>query len=108
MSRSLSRLWLWRAPAVLASLAGILFATGFFLALRGWLGEPLGEPPPPPSASTAPVKRPGRHFLLTLGDSLARGTGDESGKGFAADVLEAIRKKGPSDAANLAVNGAES
>lgn len=104
----LSRFWVWRAPAALASLAGLVFLAGFVLALRGTLGEPVGGPPPPPASAGTPVKPSGRSFLLVLGDSLARGTGDETGKGFAADVQEALRKRGPLDAANVAVNGAES
>ncbi|HJW14287.1 MAG TPA: GDSL-type esterase/lipase family protein [Thermoanaerobaculia bacterium] len=108
MRLSLSRLWLWRAPAVLGSLAALLFAAGFVLALRGSLGEPVGEPPPSPRSKSVPVKKGGRRFLLVLGDSLARGTGDESGKGYAADVFEFVKKNGAADMANLAVNGAES
>jgi lysophospholipase L1-like esterase len=104
----LSRFWLWRVPAAIAGLAALLFLAGFGLALRGSLGEPLGGPPPLPPSGSTPVKAPGRGLLLVLGDSLARGTGDETGKGFATDVLESLKKKGPADMANLAVNGAES
>ena len=104
----LSRLWLWRIPAAIAGLAALLFAAGFVLALRGTLGEPVGGPPPPPASAGLPVKAAGRSFLLVLGDSIARGTGDESGKGFASDVAEALKKRGPLDTANIAVNGAES
>jgi lysophospholipase L1-like esterase len=43
-----------------------------------------------------------------VGDSLARGTGDETGRGFVLDVLDFLRRTGPTDLANLAVNGAES
>ncbi|MEO8431731.1 MAG: GDSL-type esterase/lipase family protein [Acidobacteriota bacterium] len=103
-----SRLWLWRLPALVAAAATLLFAGGFSLALRGTLGRPIGAAPPPPSAAAALVKPPGRRLLLVLGDSLARGTGDETGRGFAADVLDALRKRGPADVANLSVNGAES
>ena len=106
--RAVSRWWLWRLPAALASLAGLTFALGFVFALRGSLGEPIGEPPPAPAAKSAPVKKAGRRFLLVLGDSISRGTGDEAGNGYAADVAEAIRRRGPADVANLAVNGAES
>lgn len=108
MSFKLSRFWLWRVPAAIASLAGLLFLAGFILALRGSLGEPVGGPPPSPASGSAPVKSPGRRFVLVLGDSLARGTGDETGKGFAGDVLESLKKRGPVEMANLAVNGAES
>jgi lysophospholipase L1-like esterase len=108
MARSLSRLWLWRLPAAIAVLAALLFAAGFVLALRGSLGEPVGEPPAPRASKEARVKPPGRRLLLVLGDSLARGTGDETGKGFASNVLESVKKAGAADMANLAVNGAES
>lgn len=104
----LSRWWLWRLPAVLGGLAALVFAAGFVFALRGSLGEPLGEPPPAPASQSAPVKKAGRRFLLVLGDSISRGTGDEAGKGYAADVADAVRKRGATDVANLAVNGAES
>lgn len=104
---TLSRFWLWRAPAVVAGLAAALFVAGFVLALRGTMGEPVGGPPPP-LASAGTVKTAGRRFLLVLGDSLARGTGDETGKGFASDVFETLKKGRPADMANLAVNGAES
>jgi lysophospholipase L1-like esterase len=109
MARSLSRLWLWRLPAAIAVLAALLFAAGFFFALRGSLGEPVGEPPAAPAAAKqSRVKTPGRRFLLVLGDSLARGTGDETGKGYASYVLESVKKAGATDMANLAVDGAES
>ena len=108
MRRISSRLLLWRLPAVIATLAALAFGFGFVFALKGTLGEPLGDEPPPPALKSPPVKKSGRRFLLVLGDSIARGTGDENGKGFAADVADAVRKRGPADVANLAVNGAES
>lgn len=108
MTRNLSRVWLWGFPAAVGGAAALLFAVGFCLALAGSLGEPLGEPAPAPAAPTTPVKTAGHRFLLVLGDSLARGTGDETGNGFAADVLRSLRKSGAVDMANLAVNGAES
>jgi lysophospholipase L1-like esterase len=107
MWRTSSRWWLWRVPAAVGSVAALAFALGFVFALRGTLGEPVGEPPPP-AAKASPVAKHGRRFLLVLGDSISRGTGDEAGKGYAADVAEAIRRRVPTDVANLAVNGAES
>ncbi len=103
-----SRFWLWGLPGVIAAGATILFAAGFWLALRGALGHPIGAPPPPPQASRASVRTSTKRMLLVLGDSLARGTGDESGKGFGSDVLDAMKKRAPADIANLSVNGAES
>ena len=103
-----SRLLFWRLPLVIASAATLLFLSGFWVALRGSLGAPLGSPPPAPSAGRAIPKPAGRRLLLVLGDSLARGTGDETGRGFAQDVQDAMKKGGPTEIANLSVNGAES
>lgn len=85
-----------------------MFAAGFAIALRGALGSPIGVAPPAPSASRPIAKAAGSRLLLVLGDSLARGTGDESGRGFALDVQDAMKKHGPTEIANLSVNGAES
>lgn len=99
---------LWRLPAAGAVAAAALFAAGFWYALKGSTGEPLGQPPPPPITPQPMASSSGRRILLVLGDSLARGTGDESGRGFAGDVHDALARKGPVDLVNLAVNGAES
>jgi len=108
VSSRITRFWLWYAPAFLAVAAALVFGTGFALALRGSLGEPLGTTPPAPRQTTNVAKAPGRKLLLVLGDSLAKGTGDETGRGFALDVLESLRRRAPTDVVNLAVNGAES
>lgn len=108
MARVSSRLWLWYAPAAVGVLAAILFGAGFWLALSGSLGQTLGSPPPPPRLAQTPSKPAGQRLLLVLGDSLARGTGDETGKGFATEVFDSLRKRGAAEIANLAVNGAES
>jgi lysophospholipase L1-like esterase len=103
-----SRFFLWRLPLIVAAAATLLFIAGFWVALRGALGHPIGAPPPAPQAARPIGKASGTRLLLVLGDSLARGTGDESGRGFGSDVLDAMKKRGPADIANLSVNGAES
>jgi lysophospholipase L1-like esterase len=103
-----SRFWLWTVTGVVAAAATLLFAGGFAMALRGRLGEPIGAPPPAPRTPAPIVKPGGKRLVLVLGDSLARGTGDETGRGFSADVLDFVRKRGPAELANLSVNGAES
>ncbi len=109
MARVLSRFWLWTAPVAVGTAAGLVLAAGFVLALRGAVGEPIGEAPPPPAPPPAARSaRDGERRILVIGDSLARGTGDEGGKGFAVDVLEALKKRGPAELTNLGVNGMES
>jgi lysophospholipase L1-like esterase len=102
-----SRFWLWRVPATAALAAGVVFSAGFWLALRGSAGVPLGDAPPRPAAHDAP-KPAGKRLLLVLGDSLSHGTGDPTGRGYAADVAAALGRRGPIETVNLAVAGAES
>ncbi len=109
MARGLSRFWFWTAPLGVGIAAALVFGAGFVLALRGATGQPLGDAPPRrPAAAPALPKKDGVFRILVVGDSLAKGTGDETGKGFAVNVLEALRKKGPAEITNLAVNGMES
>ncbi|MEP6993387.1 MAG: GDSL-type esterase/lipase family protein [Acidobacteriota bacterium] len=110
MAIRLSRFWLWTAPLLTGLAAAVLFGVGFVLALRGSIGEPIGDPPPPPEQpATARPPRNGSLRILVVGDSLAKGTGDETGKGFAVGVLEAFRKAGSAaQITNIGVNGMES
>src|SRR5262245_10503347 len=103
-----SRLWLWTLPRVVGLAAAAVFATGLVRALRGSVGEPHSSAP---AAAATPVPRRAHGDMariLVIGDSLARGTGDESGRGFAVDVLEAFRRRGKAELTNLGVNGLES
>ena len=110
MAVRLSRFWLWTVPLVVGAAAALVFGLGFALALRGTLGDPVGRAPPPSRAAAAarPPRADGAARILVLGDSLAKGTGDETGKGFAVNVVEAFRKTGSAELTNLGVNGMES
>ncbi|WML48879.1 GDSL-type esterase/lipase family protein [Neobacillus sp. PS3-34] len=48
--------------------------------------------------------------VVALGDSLTRGTGDETGKGYVGDVIDEIKKKTkkPVRLLNLGINGQRS
>ncbi|MDQ5871763.1 MAG: GDSL-type esterase/lipase family protein, partial [Acidobacteriota bacterium] len=61
-----------------------------------------------PPAGAAPSKAPGKRLVLVLGDSLSHGTGDPSGRGYANDVVDLLRRAGPVESVNLAVAGVES
>ena len=62
-------------------------------------------------AQSAPVvvSRPASIRVVTLGDSLAYGAGDETGKGLAGRLKVELRDRGVADvsAVNLGVNGAQ-
>lgn len=102
-----SRFWLWRVPAGLALLAATVFTAGFWLAMRSSTGSAIGSAPPAPAPREA-SKSPGKRLVLILGDSLSHGTGDPTGRGYAADVAAALMRRGPVESVNLAVAGAES
>jgi lysophospholipase L1-like esterase len=102
-----SRFWLWRVPAALALVASAVFTAGFWLAIRSSSGSPIGAAPPAPAPLEA-SKKPGKRLVLILGDSLSHGTGDPTGRGYAADVVAALERRGLVESVNLAVAGAES
>ena len=108
MARGPSRFWLWTAPLAVGAVAALVLAAGFVLALRGAAGEPIGAPAPPVRSAVPTPASGGVRRIVVLGDSLARGTGDESGRGFAGVVLEGMRKRGRAELVNLGVNGMES
>jgi lysophospholipase L1-like esterase len=68
-----------------------------WLAGLGWaVGEYYAGKPDQIPKKTAEVNKKGKKEGLTivaLGDSLTRGTGDETGKGYVGNVLEEVKKK---------------
>ena len=106
-TRLSSRLWLWYLPAGVGFAGALFFAGAIWVAVRGSAGRPIGSAPPAPALAAVP-KPTGELFVLVLGDSLAKGTGDETGKGYAGVLMDRLKKSRPATVANLAVPGAVS
>jgi lysophospholipase L1-like esterase len=99
------RLTYWIVPLAAAIAAALLFGAGFYSFLRGDTGTPVTVVPPSRVEATPPRKV---IAPLVLGDSLARGTGDETGLGIGGRLVQELRRRRVpvKDAVNLAVNGA--
>jgi lysophospholipase L1-like esterase len=100
------RFFFWYVPFFAAVIAVALFAYGFVAYLRGDRGEPvdfLARPAPAAPAASSTQLAP-----VILGDSLARGAGDERGLGIAGRLDEELRRRGvrARRTYNLGVNGA--
>ncbi|HVT44631.1 MAG TPA: GDSL-type esterase/lipase family protein [Thermoanaerobaculia bacterium] len=101
----MKRLLFWRIPLTLALLAGGTFAWGFYMVAAGGAGVAVHDREP--ARRNAPV--PSQELrLLILGDSLARGTGDETGMGIGGAVAAELARRGVKHRTpvNLAINGA--
>lgn len=104
-AESMRRLRFWFLPLIAAVAAATTFGAGFYSYLRGDIGTTVDIVAPPreqvsaPRATVAP---------LILGDSLARGTGDDAGLGIGGRLVDELkRRRVPvTNAVNLAVNGA--
>lgn len=94
----------WYLPLGVAVVAAVVFAYGLAVFLRGDIGTPVDVAPvrtttAPPAAELVP---------MILGDSLARGTGDESGRGIAQRLDEELRGRRvrARRTLNIGINGA--
>ena len=98
------RLLFWYLPLAIAIVGCAIFASGFYAFLRGDIGTAVTVP----SARVHAASPRGAIVPLVLGDSLARGTGDESGLGIGGrlrqDLLSTHNDVRP--VTNLAINGA--
>lgn len=99
----------WQLPFALALISALVFGYGLYEFFRGDAGKPLG-----PVANAAVVTKPTAKnssalTSIILGDSLARGTGDESGLGIAGRLGEELKRRhvAAKPTINVAVNGAK-
>jgi lysophospholipase L1-like esterase len=95
----------WIFPTLFALTGIAIFGTGFTWFVTGNRGEPVDYAP---RAETRAAVAPRVIAPVLLGDSLARGAGDERGLGIGGrlDQELATRKLGAQRTINLAVNGA--
>jgi lysophospholipase L1-like esterase len=110
MRPSESKLWPILGFAALACTLLMLF--GFVLALRdAWFPAPsvaLPEASAPPTATAGSLADKPQLLVTALGDSLTRGTGDETGEGYVKRTIDLLKQafgKPVTLVNNLAVNG---
>jgi lysophospholipase L1-like esterase len=99
----------WYLPLSAAVVAGALFVYGLVAFARGDVGAPVNVPNGSATTQSAPAPR-AQVVPLILGDSLARGTGDETGLGIGGRLEGELKGRHipARSATNLAVNGAKS
>jgi len=99
------RFLIWYLPLTAAIVAAILFGAGFYSFLRGDIGSSVSIAPPTRVAASAPRQQ---IAPIILGDSLGRGTGDETGLGIGGRLVDELRKRNVNtkNIVNIAVNGA--
>ena len=95
----------WYVPFAFALIAAAVFATGFYSFIRGDTGSRVDVG----AAQTTKASTPPNLIVpIILGDSVARGTGDETGLGIGGRFVDNLRRRHlqTRDIVNLAVNGA--
>lgn len=98
------RFWYWYLPLAIAIVFSSVFAYGFYMGVRGGIGRPINVASNAPRQATRGVDA---RSILILGDSLARGTGDQTGLGIGGRLDAELKRlnvphRSPT---NLAVNG---
>ena len=101
------RILYWYLPAAVALAAAVAFGAGFYSFTRGDTGTPvdfIARRTPAPAAAPQAIISP-----IVLGDSLARGTGDQTGLGIGGRLDQELRRRGvrARSSTNIAVNGAK-
>ena len=109
MSISPGSAFKWLMVIVAFGIAAVL-AWGLVAGLSGTLGEPVGDQVDvPPANERIPELAVDEWRIAVLGDSLARGTGDSTGKGIGGNLETLLEKRGESVewVLNLGVNGSK-
>ncbi|ANE47906.1 hypothetical protein SY83_18235 [Paenibacillus swuensis] len=102
--------WMWGLVGIISLLSTLIFIFGFGYAVKDILNPTavsVGDGPELNVLEEPLVTKEEIH-IVALGDSLTRGTGDETGKGYVGHLLEKLAKasgKKVKLVGNLAVNG---
>ncbi|WP_379150681.1 GDSL-type esterase/lipase family protein [Paenibacillus sp. sgz5001063] len=101
--------WTWRAVSLISIAATILLIVGFVYAVKDVL-YPKGEATLTvlPEQTAAPASSAGEAIrIVALGDSLAKGTGDNEGSGYVKRTLDGLTAKGSKTnlIGNMGING---
>ena len=105
--RAMRRFLFWYLPIFASVLAASVFAYGFAAYLRGDTGDPV-EVVQPSAVAPAPIAPQKLIAPIILGDSLARGTGDEQGLGIGGRLDQELKRRGlrARRTFNIGINGA--
>jgi lysophospholipase L1-like esterase len=103
--RAMRRFLVWYLPIAAALVAAIFFGAGFYSFLSGDTGTSVSLTPGPRVTASAPRTQ---IAPIILGDSLARGTGDETGLGIGGRFVDELKQRhiDTKNIVNIAVNGA--
>jgi len=99
------KLLFWYLPVAVAIAAAALFGYGFHLVFRSDVGTTIAS-----AVEAAPARvAKGPLRVVVLGDSVARGTGDESGEGIGGAIDKELLRRSVAHEkhVNLGVNGAK-
>jgi lysophospholipase L1-like esterase len=107
---------LWFSLVLLTLIGTITLSVGFYqaLSITGTDTQARSEaiaPREDASSPAAPARKSRNTIrLVLLGDSIARGTGDETGKGFASYLPEDLKRQTPKeiDVQNIGIDGLQS
>lgn len=99
---------IWRVAGLFSALSTLLLLFGFLFAVLNIVKPAFWNVPE--SAAPPKTEQPaaaGSWDVTAIGDSLAKGTGDDTGKGFARRTVELLKQQGTSSMLinNLGING---
>lgn len=105
--------WIWRTTATLSAAAALLLVFGFGYGARELI-FPRANPASAqanaeaPLAQREPSEEDGAYRIVAIGDSLAKGTGDATGQGFARRTAALLDNESDREVRflnNLGING---